>query len=91
MKLPRRVHRGVCMPLTWLAGLCGCTAADSKGRTAFMRHILGITDEERQQRRWVGDWSNLVGATSADSQFCDAGPAPVVARLPHYLTAPLVA
>lgn len=24
---------------------------DSKGRTAFMRHILGITDEERQQRR----------------------------------------
>lgn len=24
---------------------------DSKGRTAFMRHILGVTDEERQQRR----------------------------------------
>lgn len=27
--------------------------ADSKGRTAFMRHILGVTDEERQQRRCV--------------------------------------
>jgi hypothetical protein len=24
---------------------------DAKGRTAFMRHILGITDEERQLRR----------------------------------------
>ena len=24
---------------------------DAKGRTAFMRHLLGITDEERQQRR----------------------------------------
>lgn len=24
---------------------------DAKGRTAFMRHILGVTDEERQQRR----------------------------------------
>ena len=24
---------------------------DAKGRTAFMRHILGITDEERQHRR----------------------------------------
>eukprot|EP00887_Chlorella_sp_A99_P003900 scaffold11.g3900.t1 len=24
---------------------------DAKGRTAFMRHILGITDEQRQQRR----------------------------------------
>ena len=24
---------------------------DSKGRTAFTRHLLGITDEERQQRR----------------------------------------
>jgi hypothetical protein len=24
---------------------------DSKGRTAMMRHILGVTDEERQQRR----------------------------------------
>ena len=52
---------------------------------------LPLLAKRRQQRRWVGDWSNLVGATSADSQFCDAGPAPVVARLPHYLTAPLVA
>ena len=24
---------------------------DAKGHTAFMRHILGITDEERQARR----------------------------------------
>ena len=24
---------------------------DAKGRTAFMRHILGVTDEERQRRR----------------------------------------
>ena len=24
---------------------------DSKGRTAFMRHILGISDAERQERR----------------------------------------
>ena len=24
---------------------------DAKGRTAFMRHILGITEEERQKRR----------------------------------------
>ena len=27
---------------------------DAKGRTAFMRHILGITDEERQRRRCGG-------------------------------------
>jgi hypothetical protein len=66
MKLPRRVHRGVCMPLTWLAGLCGCTAADSKGRTAFMRHILGITDEERQQRRWVWAGGRGAGAGAAE-------------------------
>jgi presequence protease len=24
---------------------------DAKGRTAFMRHLLGVSDEERQQRR----------------------------------------
>lgn len=24
---------------------------DAKGRTAFMRHLLGVTDEERQMRR----------------------------------------
>jgi Zn-dependent M16 (insulinase) family peptidase len=24
---------------------------DAKGRTAFMRHILGVTEEERQKRR----------------------------------------
>ena len=42
MKLPRRVHRGVCMPLTWLAGLCGCTAADSKGRTVDFKNTLII-------------------------------------------------
>ena len=25
--------------------------SDAKGYTAFLRHILGVTDEERQQRR----------------------------------------
>lgn len=29
---------------------------DAKGRTAFMRHILGVSDEERQQRRCVVLW-----------------------------------
>ena len=29
----------------------GYQLPDSKGRTAFMRHILGVTDVERQQRR----------------------------------------
>lgn len=33
-----------CPLLHWLP-------TDSKGRTAFMRYILGMTDEERQQRR----------------------------------------
>ncbi|KAL4856502.1 Presequence protease 1 [Chlorella vulgaris] len=34
---------------------------DSKGRTAFMRHILGITEEERQQRR-----DEVLGTSVAD-------------------------
>ncbi|PSC73335.1 presequence protease chloroplastic mitochondrial-like [Micractinium conductrix] len=34
---------------------------DSKGRTAFMRHLLGITDEERQQRR-----EEILGTTVKD-------------------------
>ncbi|KAL4419293.1 hypothetical protein ABPG77_008343 [Micractinium sp. CCAP 211/92] len=34
---------------------------DSKGRTAFMRHILGVTDEERQQRR-----DEILGTTVRD-------------------------
>lgn len=38
---------------------CCCLPADSKGRTAFMRHILGVTDEERQQRRCVGQLEGI--------------------------------
>ncbi len=29
----------------------GYQLPDAKGYTAFMRHVLGVTDEERQQRR----------------------------------------
>lgn len=40
---------------------------DSKGRTAFMRHILGVTDEERQQRR-----DEVLGTTLKDfHEFAD--------------------
>jgi Zn-dependent M16 (insulinase) family peptidase len=40
---------------------------DSKGRTAFMRHILGVTDEERQQRR-----DEILGTTLKDfRQFAE--------------------
>ncbi|EFN52070.1 hypothetical protein CHLNCDRAFT_139318 [Chlorella variabilis] len=40
---------------------------DAKGRTAFMRHILGITDEERQQRR-----EEILGTSAKDfRQFAD--------------------
>ena len=34
---------------------------DSKGYTAFMRHVLGVTDEERQQRR-----DEILGTTVKD-------------------------
>ena len=34
---------------------------DSKGYTAFMRHVLGVTDEERQQRR-----DEILGTTIKD-------------------------
>ena len=41
---------------------------DSKGRTAFMRHILGITDAERQQRR-----DEVLSTSAADFHaFADA-------------------
>lgn len=34
---------------------------DAKGYTAFMRHLLGVTDEERQQRR-----EQILGTTVKD-------------------------
>ena len=34
---------------------------DSKGYTAFMRHVLNVTDEERQQRR-----EEILGTTVKD-------------------------
>lgn len=34
---------------------------DAKGRTAFMRHLLGVTDAERQLRR-----EQILGTTNAD-------------------------
>ena len=34
---------------------------DAKGYTAFLRHILGVTDEERQQRR-----EQILGTTLKD-------------------------
>jgi Zn-dependent M16 (insulinase) family peptidase len=34
---------------------------DSKGYTAFMRHVLGVTDKERQQRR-----DEILGTTIKD-------------------------
>ena len=34
---------------------------DAKGYTAFMRHLLGVTDEERQQRR-----EQILGTTLKD-------------------------
>lgn len=41
---------------------------DAKGRTAFMRHILGVTDEERQVRR-----EEVLGTTAKDfKEFADA-------------------
>ena len=41
---------------------------DSKGRTAFMRHILGVTDEERQQRR-----NEVLGTSMKDfKEFAEA-------------------
>lgn len=41
---------------------------DSKGRTAFMRYVLGVTDEERQQRR-----NEVLGTNLKDFRdFADA-------------------
>ncbi|GAB4815027.1 hypothetical protein N2152v2_002073 [Parachlorella kessleri] len=41
---------------------------DAKGRTAFMRHLLGVSDEERQQRR-----DEILGTSMADfHRFADA-------------------
>ncbi len=34
---------------------------DAKGYTAFLRHVLGVTDEERQQRR-----EQILGTTVKD-------------------------
>ena len=54
--MPLRCFGAARSPAPWaeLPWPCCCLPADSKGRTAFMRHILGVTDEERQQRRCVG-------------------------------------
>ena len=38
---------------------------DAKGYTAFLRHILGVTDEERQQRR-----EQILGTTVKDFRCC---------------------
>ena len=41
---------------------------DARGSTAFMRHLLGVTDEERQQRR-----EEVLGTTNKDFvEFADA-------------------
>lgn len=38
---------------------------DAKGYTAFLRHVLGVTDEERQQRR-----EQILGTTVKDFRCC---------------------
>ncbi len=37
---------------------------DAKGYTAFLRHVLGVTDEERQQRR-----EQILGTTVKDFRY----------------------
>ncbi len=45
----------------------GYQLPDSKGRTAFMRHILGVTEEQRQMRR-----DEVLGTTLSDfKKFAD--------------------
>ena len=39
---------------------------DSKGYTAFMRHVLKISDEERQQRR-----EQVLGTTLKDFRYAE--------------------
>jgi len=48
---------------------------DSKGYTALMRHLLGVTEEERQQRR-----QEVLGTTQKD--FRDFGEALEAVRAP---------
>ena len=38
---------------------------DAKGYTAFLRHVLGVTDEERQQRR-----AQILSTTVKDFRCC---------------------
>lgn len=45
----------------------GYQLPDAKGYTAFMRHVLGVTDGERQQRR------DEILATSNKDFKCDPG------------------
>jgi hypothetical protein len=61
----------------------GYQLPDAKGYTAFMRHVLGVTDEERQQRR------DEILATSNKDFKCGPGFIPACLALENLLNVSL--